>query len=819
MLLSLPGKALLPLVASFAFLFSGVVHADLAYQNPVAELKAIVDAPRSPRLLIGPHKKTLLQVTRPGLPSITDVAQPELKLAGLRINPLMRAASRFDFGVALTLQNIDSGQQRRVSGLPAGARIADALWSPDERSVAFSVWGKGGVELWLLDVASAKAHRLLESPLNATTDRGFVWVGATGKLLVKTLVAGQEAAPKASVIPAGPNVQESIGGKVSQSRTYPDLLKTPADDAMLDWQLLSQLRVVSLDGTSKALGKPGHFVGAVASPDGNYVLSTELHRPYSRLVQFDRFPRRIEVRDMSGKPVYTVIDRPLLERMPSGNDAVYAGPREISWRSDAPATLFWAEALDGGDPARDVKDRDALFLLPAPFTQSPKRLQTLTTRFADIVWGRNDLALVSEFWWKTRDLKVWRVRPGSPEAAAELLQQRKSEDVYSDPGTPATTNNRWGEPVLLTSRDGQSIYLAGDGASPEGKRPFLDRYALDTRKTTRLWRSEAPWFEEPVSVLDEEARSMLYWRESQDTPPNLYRRELARPDSVTALTHIQNPTPQFKGVQKQLLRYRRADGVDLTATLYLPAGYDAKRDGPLPMLMWAYPQEFKSAAAAGQLNESPYRFNFISYWGPQPFLARGFAVLDNPAMPIVGEGTQEPNDSYLAQLKMNAEAAVKEVTRLGVADPERIAVGGHSYGSFMTANLLAHTRLFRAGIARSGAFNRTLTPFGFQSEDRNFWEAKAVYQAMSPFNYADQIKDALLMIHGEMDNNPGTFPIQSERLYQALQGLGGTSRLVMLPNESHGYRARESILHMLWEEDRWLDTYVRKASPRDAASR
>ncbi|UTH73729.1 prolyl oligopeptidase family serine peptidase [Chromobacterium sp. IIBBL 290-4] len=788
--------------------------ADNGYQTPPAELAAIVDAPRMPSVKLNHARDAMLLIQRPGLPGIAEVAQPELKLAGLRINPRMRAASRFSFGAGLSLLDIASGKTRAVSGLPAHPRVADTLWSNDGKTLAFSLWGDKGVELWLLDVASAKARRLGDFHLNAIVSGGFDWVG--NQLLVSLVPAKQGPAPEKPGTPAGPNILQSAGGKVSQTRTYPDLLKTPYDSDMLDYQLSAQLALADKNGKLQAIGKPGRYLSAQASPSGQYLLATTLLRPYSTLVPIDRFPNRTEVLDLQGRSVHVVAQRPLLERMPSGNDAVPTGPREVSWRADAPATLFWAEAQDGGDPSVNAAVRDALFLQASPFKQPPHKLQELASRFADIQWGRGDLALVSEFWWKTRDLKVWRARPDERGKPAELLNSRKSEDRYADPGSPAMVFNHDGQRLLQIGADGDSLYLLGDGASPEGDRPFIDQLSLSTKQSKRLWRSQAPWYESPIAVLGDGKRALLA-REQKETPQNLYLKDLSQTDGFRQLTFFPHPLPQFKGVQKQQLRYKRADGVDLTATLYLPPGYDAKRDGPLPMLMWAYPTEFKSAEAASQVTDSPYRFNSISYWGPEPFLARGFAVLDDPTMPIVGEGSKEPNDSYLPQLKMSAQAAVDEVVRLGVADRDRIAVGGYSYGSFMTANLLAHTRLFRAGIARSGAFNRTLTPFGFQSEERNFWEAKDVYQTMSPFNYAEQIKDALLLIHGEADNNPGTFPIQSERMFQALQGLGATARLVTLPAESHGYRARESILHMLWEEDRWLDQYVKQAKPREQA--
>ncbi|MGH8077100.1 MAG: alpha/beta hydrolase family protein, partial [Lysobacter sp.] len=434
-------------------------------------------------------------------------------------------------------------------------------------------------------------------------------------------------------------------------------------------------------------------------------------------------------------------------------------------------------------------------------------------------WGRGDLALLDEYWWKTRQAKQWRVAPDQLERAPELIHAGSSEDRYNDPGSPLSVLDASGNPRLLIASDGDSIFLDGAGASPEGDRPFVDRFNLRDRTKTRLFHSANGHFEVPQALLDNEGTRLLTTRESPSEPRNFFLRTLPAEagSAPRALTRFPHPTPQLKGVSKEQIRYKRADGVELTGTLYLPPKYDAKRDGPLPLLMWAYPGEFKSAAAASQVTDSPYRFNAISYWGPQAFLSMGYAVLDNPSMPIVGEGEEEPNDTYVAQLVSDAQAAVDEVVRRGVADRHRIAVGGHSYGAFMTANLLAHTRLFKAGIARSGAYNRSLTPFGFQAEERNYWQAPDVYQAMSPFNYADRIKDPLLMIHGEQDNNSGTFPVQSERMFAAVKGLGGTSRLVMLPNESHAYRARESILHMLAESNTWLERYVKNAASAGAA--
>ena len=800
---------------------------DTGYQMPPAPLQAIVDAPRAPTLSLSPKRNLAAVLPTPSLPSIGEVAQPELKLAGLRINPRTYSASRFSFHTGLGLLDIDTQKEIKVSGLPAAPRIADLAWSPDQRylaftHVAFADAARGvkesGVELWLLDVQTKVARKLAATPLSAVYGRGFSWMPDSKTLLVQLKPARLGAAPVPTGIPTGPSIQDSVpGGGVKQLRTYPDLLKNEQDAQLFEHYTTVQLALLDVTGKQRLLGQPGQFLRASIAPGGKYVLTTSILRPYSYIVPAHDFGHRIDVRDLTGKVVHTVATLPLEEGLPPGNDAVSAGVRSVSWRVDAPATLVWAEAQDGGDPARAAEIRDIVYTQAAPFTDKPAVLARLASRYAGVAWGRGDLALLSEAWYKTRAVKQWKIAPDQPATPADLVYAGSFEDRYNDPGTPVMRADAAGLPRLLIAADG-SILLDGQGASKDGDRPFIDRLNLATKQKQRLFQSAAPYYENVVAVLDEDGSRLLSTRESPTEQPNYYVRNLKQQGAaqLTALTHFPHPLPQLKDVQKELIRYKRADGVDLTATLMLPPNYDVKRDGPLPTLMWAYPQEFKTASAASQTKGSPYKFNAVSYWGPAAFLSMGYAVLDNPSFPIVGNGEQEPNDTYLPQLVADAEAAVDEVVRRGVADRNRIAIGGHSYGAFMTGNLLAHTRLFRAGIARSGAYNRTLTPFGFQAEERSFWQAPAVYQAMSPFNYADKIKDALLMIHGVQDNNSGTFPIQSERMFQAVKGLSGTARLVMLPNESHGYRARESIMQMLYESNNWLEKYVKNAAPRAA---
>ncbi|MCW1976417.1 S9 family peptidase [Xanthomonas campestris] len=785
------------------------------YQLPSKALQAVVDAPRAPLLQLSPRRDLAAMLQLPALPDIAEVAQPELKLAGVRIHPKTHAASRFSFASKLWLLSVADGSERQIAGLPAPLSLADLAWSPDQRSLAFrrEDAASGANELWVVDVAAGQARRLL-ADVNTSINDELHWLPDSSGLLVQQQLRDQAAPPARDAVPAGPAIQQtSADAGVRAIRTYQDLLRNEADARLFEYYATAQPVIVAVNGQVRPIAAPGIYLHLSVSPDGRYVLSERSERPFSYLAPLDAFARRIEVLDLQGKLVRQIAQLPLVEGLPTGNDAVPTGVREIAWRADAPATLVWAEAQDGGDPARVSSVRDTVLMQPAPFKRAPVTLAKLGSRFEGVQWGRGDLAIISESWWKTRRTKQWRIAPDQPQRAPELLWDRSSQDRYNDPGTPALIADDNGHALLQTGADGNSLFLLGKGASPEGDRPFVDRFELKSKHTTRLFHSQAPTYAAPIALLDAQGTQLLLSRESPEEPANYYVQTLG--DTATtprALTRFAHPLPQLRGVQKEQIRYKRNDGVDLTATLLLPPGYDPKRDGPRPLLMWAYPGEFKSADTASQVTDSPYRFNAISYWGPQAFLAIGYVVLNNPAMPIVGEGDAEPNDTYLPQLIADAQAAVDEVVRRGVTDREHIAIGGHSYGAFMTANLLAHTRLFKAGIARSGAYNRSLTPFGFQAEERNYWQAQPVYQAMSPFNYADKIKDPLLLIHGQDDNNSGTFPIQSERLFTAIKGLGGNARLVMLPNEAHAYRARQSILHMLAESEQWLKMTLGEAN-------
>jgi dipeptidyl aminopeptidase/acylaminoacyl peptidase len=794
----------------------------LQYQKPPQAIVDLVDTRPTPNVEVSPRDSAgtqwLLIESYSGLPTVADLAQPELRLAGLRFNPRTNGPSRGRYITSLMLQALPNGEAKPVTGLPSDPKIRFTSWSPDARHVSFVNASDNptdaGLSLWIVDVASLQAHRVPGIALNGIFGRPCEWSSDNVSLICKAVPKDRGANPKRSEIPTGPVIQENLG-RITPGATYQDLLKNPEDEKIFDYYATSQVEVVRLDGTTKVIGEPAIVQSASPSPDGHYVLVDERHHPYTYLLPYPMFPQRVLAINLATGTSKQLADKPLEDTIPNIHDAVEAGPREFDWRSDAPATISWVEA-DGGDPRKEVPIRDTVFLLDAPFDASPRELADLPVRFGGLTWGNGHLAVIEEERWKDRKRIILAVAPAAPAAPVKLFEG-SFEDRYHDPGQPFETLNASGKYVLQTTSDSQGIYFHSEGASPEGDRPFVSVMSTTNGETKHLWQSADKFFESPVSVLDAATPTILLRRESPELPPNYYRKGLSN-DEFKQITFFPSPYGNSPLPKKQVLKYKRADGVDLSANLYLPPGYNSS-DGPLPTLMEAYPTEYKTKSAAGQISGSPYEFPLL-YWGsPVPFVTQGYAVLENATIPIIGEGQAEPNDTYVEQLVASAQAAIDEGARLDVVDRHRVAVMGHSYGAFMTANLLAHSDLFKAGIARSGAYNRTLTPFGFQNEERTYWQAPEVYYKMSPFSYADKIKTPILLIHGEADNNSGTFPLQSERLFSAIKGQGGTVRFVLLPLEAHGYAGRESVLHMFWEMNNWMNTYVKNPPAAPAAAK
>ncbi|XP_062083609.1 probable glutamyl endopeptidase, chloroplastic isoform X2 [Humulus lupulus] len=807
--------------------------AEVGYRLPPPEIRDIVDAPPLPALSFSPHRDKILFLKRRALPPLAELARPEEKLAGIRIDGKCNTRSRMSFytgiGIHQLMPDGTLGPEKEIHGFPDGAKINFVTWSPDGRHLSFSIRvdeeenSTSKLKVWVADVETGKARPLIQNPdiyLNAVFDN-FVWLD-NSTLLVSTIPLSRGDPPKKPIVPFGPKIQSNEQKNVIQVRTFQDLLKDEYDADLFDYYATSQLVLASLDGTVKEFGPPAVYTSMDPSPDQKYTLISSIHRPYSFIVPCGRFPKKVDLWTADGRFVRELCDLPLAEDIPITTSSVRKGMRSLNWRADKPSTLYWVETQDGGDAKVEASPRDIIYTQPAkPLnSEEPEILHKLDLRYGGISWCDDSLALVYESWYKTRKIRTWVISPGSKDVSPRILFDRSSEDVYSDPGSPMLRRTPAGTYVIAKIKkendDGTYVLLNGSGATPEGNIPFLDLFEISTGNKERIWKSDKEkYFETVVALMSDEREGdllvdqlkILTSKESKTENTQYYI--MSWPEmKACQITNFPHPYPQLETLQKEMVRYQRKDGVQLTATLYLPPGYDPSTEGPLPCLIWSYPGEFKSKDAAGQVRGSPNEFAGIGPTSALLWLARRFAILSGPTIPIIGEGEEEANDRYVEQLVASAEAAVEEVIRRGVAHPNKIAVGGHSYGAFMTANLLAHApHLFCCGIARSGAYNRTLTPFGFQNEDRTLWEATNTYVEMSPFMSANKIKKPILLIHGEEDNNPGTLTMQSDRFFNALKGHGALCRLVILPFESHGYASRESIMHVLWETDRWFQRY------------
>lgn len=782
---------------------------NLAYQLPPESILQLADYQRAPSMSVDNRREYMVFSYRNTYKSLDDLNQEEISLAGLRVNPATNISSSITYINNLKVRKVDGDEPIQVKGLPEHARIAYITWSPDERMIAFTNTTATGVELWVLDIAKGEATQLTEANVNANLGNPINWF-RDGKSVLVRLLPNQKASliDAKKSLPDGPIISISDGSK-AQNRTYQDLLKNPTDEANFVALASSELYRVTLDGKKTLFKEADMYYYENFAPGGDYLLISTIQKPFSYIVPLTRFPQQYNVYDMNGKVVKTIADVPLSEVLPKGFMAVRTGKRSIGWRTDEPATLFYVEALDGGDPETEVEYRDALYLLKAPFDGNATQLLKTKLRYAEITWGDAGTAVVEDYWYDTRMQRTLLINPSAPEQEPRLFVERNFQDVYSDPGRFETHKNQFGKYVL--SIDNNKLFLIGRGHTAKGQFPFIDQLDLKTLKTERLYQSAyTDKMEEIYNFTDVKTGEVLIRLQSKNEYPNYYFRNIKRKIAPVQITHFPNPFASIENVYKEVIKYKRADGVELSGTLYLPAGYDRNaKTEKLPLLIWAYPSEYKDRNSAGQSTANPNEFTFPYYGSFVYWVTRGYAVLDDAAFPILGEGEVEPNDSFVQQLIDNAKAAIDAVDSLGYIRRDKVAVGGHSYGAFMTANLLTHSDLFACGIARSGAYNRTLTPFGFQREQRNYWEAKEVYDAMSPFMHAHKMKTPMLLVHGEADNNPGTFTLQTERYFQALKGLGGPARLVILPKEMHGYVARENILHLLWEQDQFLEKHLK----------
>jgi len=796
----------LGLFVSVCFALSGVSAQNTSYQHPPKVIEDIVLAKPSPAVRFSDDNQWMLQLEQSALKPLAKLAEPELGLAGTRIKPETFNINRLAEYSGASLLNINTRKTEVIQGLPNGAVITSYSFSPNSDKILLAVEESDGIYLYQAPVQTPALKKLSDKPLNATGGVEILWLD-NETFLTLMIPDNYSAAPARPRVPSGPIIQESEG-KAMPARTYQDLLTNAYEEQLFEYYFTSQLVKVS-GGVVTPVGKPAVYSNINLSPDKTLLLVSEIKHPYSYQVPMYYFPNKYYVMDIAGKIVKELSEHPAII-LPTGYDTTSPYPRNYSWRADKPATICWIEAQDKGFPKENkVEFSDIVYQFAYPFDRPKQEVVKVKNRYGGIYWCDDEFALVMERSQATRRVQTFSFKPGSTEAPA-LIFDLSTDDNYNNPGTPVTVRNAYNRNVLYTNKKHDELLMTAQGASEKGDMPYIGRYNLKTKKNEILWRCEAPYYESIERVVDPAGLKVVTSRQSIDEPANYFVRDIKRKKSEQ-ITHIEHPYPAMAGVTKEKISYKRADGVNLTATVYLPAGYDKEKDGRLPVLMWAYPREYTSASDASQVRGSNYTFTRINNGSPVFWVLRGYCVMESVEMPIVGKEGAEPNDNFIEQLTMNAEAAVKVIYDMGVGDKNRIAVGGHSYGAFMTANLLTHTNLFKAGIARSGAYNRTLTPFGFQAETRTYWEAPDVYNTMSPFMFADKLNGALLLIHGELDNNSGTFPIQTERFFSALKGHGAVSRYIVLPYESHGYASEENVLHLLYECDEWLEKYVKNA--------
>jgi dipeptidyl aminopeptidase/acylaminoacyl peptidase len=783
-----------------------IAQTENGYQTPPKEIADLLLAKPTPTVSFDSKGEWMLIAERSSYPSVEELGETEIKVAGLRINPTNYSYSRQNYYIQLSLKNIKTKNEFKIQGLPTNLKATNISWSPNEKKIVFTNTTKNRVDAYVININTKTAIKINKKPLNIVFGGTIVWHGDDA-LLYKVALAPASSLPKKSLKPNGPSIQENIG-KVAPGRTYQDLIKSAYDEKLFEFFCKSQL-VINQNGIETPIGKPAIYKNIEASPNRAYLLLETLNKPYSYLVPAYGFASTVFVTDMKGNLVKTMAELPSSETKPSGNDNVQNIPRGYTWRSDEAADLVWCTPLDSGLIKTKTEFHDAVFAMSAPFKGEARELFKTKMRYRNTIWGNRNFAWVVEGLSSKQTLKVGGYNFN--EKKLETLFERNTTDAYKDPGQPITVKNDYGKEVIYFNNN-QIILNNTTGSSPNGDLPFIALFNTDTKQSNMIWRCNENSFEYVIEVLDKEKFSFISRKETKSDAPNYFLRTVKGGANTIQLTTYTNPYKALENISSEKVRYTRADGVELTGNLYLPKNYKPNTGELLPLLIWAYPREFNNVADAGQIRGSKNKFTTINWASPLFYVTQGYAVLDNAEMPIVStDQNKKPNDNFIDQLKLNAEAAIDHLVNMGIVDRNKVAIGGHSYGAFMTANLLAHTNLFKAGIARSGAYNRTLTPFGFQNEDRTYWQVPELYYEMSPFSYANKIKTPLLLIHGEADENPGTFPINSERLFSAIKGHGGIVRLVMLPYEGHSYKSKENLLHLLWEQNEWLNKFVKEA--------
>ncbi|MEG0890936.1 MAG: prolyl oligopeptidase family serine peptidase [Bacteroidales bacterium] len=821
-------------------LFSIITAQDDGFKTPPKELTDIVLAQPTPTILFSPNKKAYAILTINDLPNIKEQSREDVRLAGQRVlistnSPLVKSKIK---KIEIKRMPGEIGFQGIVTGFRDDVNIIASKWSPNGQYLATAVEESNGIYLWVIDISTGKANQLSGRKLNFFFgSKNFNWSPSSNSIFTSLIPQSRAVAPKENgkEFPVVPTILQSWGKK-GGVRTFQDLLKSKYDEYLFDYYATSSLTEISLTGNVKQIGKDAIYINTDYSPNGEYLMVQYVYPPFSYQVGYRQFPNSLELWDKTGKLIKVLNKKQLIvgDSNPSKDDANSKDKkRGFAWRPDKSASLYWFETnkikADTTFKEGNTKNKnyDRLVEWNAPFTDTiTKTIFQPEFKIKEILWGNTKNLFVKTLTTPTKEEKKAGAKamdelyyvanfdelnyPNDSlltlKASLKLISSTLPRNLYAQNSNLITTQNEFGNNVVYSPNNYATVYFNNKGNSPKGAYPFINKYNLKNGLFTTIWNCTDPYYETPTEFCDLKKGTFITTRESETEYPNHYLVEDFG-KKHTQLTNFTTPTPSVAKIKKQVIEYYRKDSVLLRGTLYTPISYNGK--DKLPLFIWAYPSEYKDKTLAEQRSDSPNKYIKISRNSILMMVQMGYAVLNDASFPIIGSDTLEPNNNYIKDLVNNAEAAIKAVANMGIADTARVACGGHSYGAFMTANLLAHSNLFAGGIARSGAYNRTLTPFGFQSEERNFWEAQNVYLEMSPFVYAHKIKTPILMIHGLDDNNSGTFTVQSERLYSAIQGNGGKVRLVLLPYESHGYVTMESLLHLAWESYNFLENNVK----------
>lgn len=807
--------------------FLSIFAFEAKYQTPGGKIEELFNRPYHPSVSVYQKLNKKMIKERTLYMPLDFLAEPIVHLAGIDIYEKNRSGIRSTFFTKFSIADLYSDSSLTVP-LPENAVFGSDIPSYDGKKALVQEYTKDEIKLWLVHVDSVYSDStgqknpqvtlLLNSGINQAMDDYIQWMPDNRHVLISMRVENTVKPDMTIALPQGPIVLES-SGKESQNRTFPNLLKNQRDEELFEYYAQSQLCLLDItDGSIKKVFDPMILYDLTISPDGRFLLAKEILKPYSRKVNYYYFPSQWIVLDLENQ-TKTILNRtPVIDDLKAG--WVQKGVRYYWWNSNSEHNIFQLVTLDDGSPENNNSFKDEVLEVEYPYVigeqaklqflyeesnpqlKSKSIYKSKNNRISTINYINDDVMLVMEYNWKNKWRKSFLAN--TKNYKQHIIFDRSSEERYDLPGNIVFKTDKRGNSIPVIQDT--CIFFIGNGLSSDSRKPFIDQLNLYTFQKSRLYEFDESDYVSIISIHDENDLSLLISKENPDTPSNLYTYSI-KDSLLQAITKYSDNIPELTQLQKRVIKYQRADGVQLTGLLYLPSDYQP--GNRLPLIMSAYPQEYSDPETASQSTKSDKRYHRPWSSSPLYFCLEGFAVLEDASFPIIGD-PQTVNDTWMSQAISNAHAAIQYLSQEGIVDSEQVIIQGHSYGAFMVLNLLAHSDLFAGGIARNGAYNRTLTPFGFQKERRNLWEAKSVYLELSPFLYADQIKKPLLLIHSMEDTNPGTFPIQSQRLFEALEGLGKDCRFVQLPLEDHSYSAKETHLHLLWEYREFFKKVLKK---------